>query len=63
MSKNCDNRCLNMNSITTCFNHTLAMTKFKILYVIKEYKNKDQFVYYVNVLWRAEKMKCVSIKT
>lgn len=39
------------------------MTKFKILYVIKEYKNKDQFVYYVNVLWQAEKMRRVSIKT
>lgn len=33
------------------------MTKLKILYVIKEYKNKDQFVYYVNVLWQAGKKK------
>lgn len=36
------------------FNHTLAMTKLKILYVIKELKSEDQFVYYVNVLWQAE---------
>lgn len=39
------------------------MTKFKILYVIKKYKNKDRFVYYVNVLRQAEKMRSVSIKT
>lgn len=66
MSKNCDNWGLNVISNIVWFNHTLAMTKLKILYVIKEYKNKDQFVYYVNVLWQAgkkKKMKCVSIKT
>lgn len=54
MSKNCDNRGFNATSNTMWFNHTLAMIKFKILYVIKEFKNKDQFVYYVNVLWQAE---------
>lgn len=54
MSKNCDNRGLNATSNTTWFNHTLAMTKLKILYVIKEFKSKDQLVYYVNVLWQAE---------
>lgn len=54
MTKNCDNRGLNANSNTTWFNHTLVMIKLKILYVIKEFKSKDQFVYYVNVLWQAE---------
>lgn len=40
MSKTCDNRGWNM----TCdmwFNHTLAMAKLKILYVIKELKSKE----------------------
>lgn len=53
MSKTCDNRGWNTTS-NMWFNHTLAMTKLKILYVIKELKSKDQFVYYVNVLWQAE---------
>lgn len=53
MSKTCDNR--GWNAISNMwFNHTLAMKKLKILYVIKELKSKDQFVYYVNVLRQAE---------
>lgn len=53
MSKTCYNRGWNTTS-NMWFNRTLAMPKLKILYFIKELKSKDQFVYYVTVLWQGE---------